>query len=131
MDSFIGGLRAPPKPPNARSAPAQPWHSSISHHGPVAVDADGRRTATPLVGQASASGPRSSLENARQRKIPYAEPLAHQRREAIEQRHGERPPLHDHLVAGTMGLAEDRGMARLKHSGVEKQSAVAIFRQRG
>ena len=30
-----------------------------------------------------------------------------------------------------MGLAEDRGMARRKHSGVEKQSAVAIFRQRG
>src|ERR671919_768514 len=38
-----------------------------SHHGAVAVDAQGRRAAPPLVGEAAAGGPGPAFQDSRQR----------------------------------------------------------------
>ena len=75
--------------------------------------------------------PPSRMRRQRQIASGRGQPLAHQRRQPIEQRHRERAPLHHHLVAGTVRLAHHRVVPRHQHARVHEQPAVAILGQPG
>ena len=61
----------------------------------------------------------------------HVQPRAHDFGQAVEQRHGQRAPLH-HQFGIDAVLALRRGrIAQRQHAGVDEQPAVAIFRQAG
>ena len=81
---------------------------ACSEHGPVALDDDrGRavRRRSSASRRPAAQVPPSSMAPSGRLRSSWPEQRAHPRRQPIEQRHRERPPLHHDLVARAVRLA--------------------------
>src|SRR5262249_14522396 len=108
--------------------------SPISEHGAVAGDGDRRPTpGAPFGGKRAACEPGACLQDFYKRKAHgiEAEMGAHGRGNAVEQRHGQRPPFDDGLVADGKGLFQKRPLLGPKRARIDQQSAVAVLGQTG
>src|SRR5712664_4140671 len=107
--------------------------SPPSEQRAVAGDSNRWRAGPPGVGQLAPGCPGAAFQDLDQGKLGRVQPHAHghQWREAIEEGHGQRPPLHDHR--GT-GRVRDAGHVRMlgdEDVQVDEQPAVAILRETG
>src|SRR5450631_13492 len=110
------------------------WMALSSKYGPVADDGDRRRAVRPQPSrQHAACGPGPALQDARERKVARIapQPRPNQRRQAVEQGHGEGAPFDHQRRGDIMPAGAIRGVAEHQRAGIDEQPAIAILCETG
>src|SRR5579883_2463689 len=106
----------------------------LSEYAPVAQYGDWRASVRAArAGDLPACRPGAALQNGGQRQFGFgtAEPGTHERREAVEKRHSQRPPFDDRRVADRERGASKGRITQAEHAEVVEQPAVAVLGQAG